>query len=169
MADEFDFSHALRAELFMEDFNFNLVTVEYGLNRNADERGMPTDAPKRMMIKAKIFIEKGEDSKVRLLYDWALNSDKKMDGAIVFMEMEGPLMVRLVDFEGGICVGFREYFQNDQINVLRETQTVFIPDNEKYYPRYRGEEYFMHRRTTTGYDLTISADKMTIASAEIPS
>ncbi|GHB52113.1 type VI secretion system tube protein TssD [Persicitalea jodogahamensis] len=170
MANEVDFSHAVKGELYMEDFAFLLIGAEYGLNRNADERGAPTDAPKRSMVKVKIRIRGNQENYVRLLYEWALNSDKKMDGFMVFGELdEGTAEVRRVHFEGATCVGFRECFQNEQLNLLREVPMVYVPDSANYQPQYRGGEFFTNSMVVSAYDLVISADNLFIEGAEVPS
>lgn len=170
MPNEADLSRAISADLYFEDFSFQLLTLEYGLNRNADQRGFPTDAPKRIMVMAKIRLTSMEDEHVRLLYDWALNSDKKMDGFIIFTNHDDhSVEIRRVHVEGAICVGFRECFQNEQSNLLRAEQTFHLPGTADYLPSYRGRGFFTNGFTTRDFQLVMSADKVLIEGSDIPS
>lgn len=169
MADTADLSHSIIADLYMEDFVFQLDYVEYGLNRNADQRGFPIDAPKRTMLKFKIRFFPDQEDDLPFLYDWGLVSDKKMDGFIVFGKREEGTEVRRVNFTGATCVGFRECFQSEQTNLLRELPLLFIPNTADYLPEYRGQRFFSTLMTDTAYDLVISADKIFIEGTEIPS
>jgi hypothetical protein len=163
-----DLSQSLSAEMHLDEARFLVNTIEYGLNRNTDERGFPTDAPKRTMISLKI--SPLEDDEVRLVYDWALNSDRKMDGYIVFnMWDDRTVEVRRMDFLEATCVGFRESFFNHDLNVVHERPQICIPNSRDYFPFYRGRAFFAGNGLSQSYQLVISAKSMLIQNIEIPS
>lgn len=168
MPNSSDLSHSLFAEMHLDGASFRVDTVEYGLNRNADARGFPTDAPKRTMINMKI--SPLQDSEVRLIYDWALHSDLKKDGFLVFTRADDTtLEVRRMDFLEATCVGFRESFFNEELNAVHERRLGYTPNSREYLPEHRGRSYFADDAGTRSYQLVISATSLLIEHTEIPS
>jgi hypothetical protein len=115
--------------------------VSYGCNRNADERGSPTDAPKVRLIRLTVTPTQNDD--FALLYDWAFKNDRQLSGQIEFKYDNDSQVLRKMEFEDAYCVGFRESFLVQTVHCQRLYQLAHVPDTKGYLPQHRGKDYFL--------------------------
>jgi hypothetical protein len=166
MADQ-DASIGVGAHFTLDGKEFLVTKVSYGCNRNADERGSPTDAPKAMLIRMTVTPTQNDD--FALLYDWAFKNDRKLSGQIEFKYDNDSQVLRKMEFEDAYCVGFRETFLSKQ-STMRGYKLAHVPDNKRYLPKHRGKDYFLwDSNIALVYELVLLPQKVKIGSVEITS
>ncbi|QRR03016.1 type VI secretion system tube protein TssD [Dyadobacter sandarakinus] len=138
--------------------------VSYGCNRNADERGAPTDAPKPRLIRMMLVPQASDD--FALLYDWAFKNDRKLSGQVEFKYSNNSQVLRRIEFEEAYCVGFRETFVYSDAGI----NAAHVPDLKNYKPEHRGAPYFPQNPDPGAmYELVLLPQKMKIGQVEIES
>ncbi|MEO6281814.1 MAG: type VI secretion system tube protein TssD [Dyadobacter sp.] len=166
MADQ-DATIGVEAHFTLDGKAFLVKKVSYGCNRNADERGSPTDAPKVRLIRMMITPTQNDD--FALLYDWAFKNDRKLSGQIEFKYDNDSQVLRKMEFEDAYCVGFRESFLPKQ-STIRGYQLAHVPDTKGYLPQHRGKDYFLRDSSIAlVYELVLLPQKVKIGSVEITS
>lgn len=166
MADQ-DASIGVEAHLTLDGKEFTVKKIAYGCNRNADERGSPTDSPKARLIRMTISPTKNDD--FALLYDWAFKNDRQLSGQVEFKYDNDSQVLRKMEFEEAYCVGFRESFRAKQ-STIRGNKLAHVPDTKGYLPQHRGKDYFLRDSSLAlVYELVILPQKVKIGQVEISS
>ena len=166
MAEQ-DATIGVEAHFTLDGKQFLVRKVSYGCNRNADERGSPTDAPKARLIRMTITPTQNDD--FALLYDWAFKNDRQLCGQIEFKYDNDSQLLRKMEFEDAYCVGFRESFTARQ-STMRGYQIAHVPNAEDYLPQHRGKDYFVRDSSLAlVYELVLLPMKVKIGQVEIKS
>ncbi|TLU98007.1 type VI secretion system tube protein TssD [Dyadobacter luticola] len=166
MADQ-DATIGVEAHFTLDGKEFVVKKVSYGCNRNADERGSPTDAPKARLIR--MIIAPKEDDDFALLYDWAFKNDRQLSGQIEFKYDGDSQVLRKMEFEDAYCVGFRESFLA-HATTMRNYTMAHVPDTKAYKPEHRGKDYFLRNSVADlVYELVLLPTKVKIGQVEIKS
>ena len=156
----------VEVQLTLDNRNFYVKQISYGVNRNADERGMVSEAPKCMLIR--MLIEPIEYDEFELLYAWAFGDEEK-DGVIIFKFQNDSEVLRQVSFEKAKCIGFREQFLSQSQSTLRPVDIMHVPNRSEYSPRNRGRDYFLHGYQDGRYqELVLKPEKIEIDHTTIP-
>jgi hypothetical protein len=166
MADQ-DATIGVEAHFTLDGKEFLVKKVSYGCNRNADERGSPTDAPKARLIRMTISPTQNDD--FALLYDWAFKNDRQLSGQIEFKYDNDSQVLRKMEFEDAYCVGFRESFLGKH-STMRSPRLAHVPDAKAYLPQHRGKDYFLRDSSLSlVYELVLLPKKIKIGQVEINS
>lgn len=166
MADQ-DATIGVEAHFTLDGKEFLVKKVSYGCNRNADERGSPTDAPKARLIRMTISPKQNDD--FALLYDWAFKNDRQLSGQIEFKYDNDSQVLRKMEFEDAYCVGFRESFLGKH-STMRSPRLAHVPDAKAYLPQHRGKDYFLRDSSLSlVYELVLLPKKIKIGQVEINS
>lgn len=166
MADQ-DATIGVEAHFTLDGKEFLVKKVSYGCNRNADERGSPTDAPKARLIRMTISPKQNDD--FALLYDWAFKNDRQLSGQIEFKYDNDSQVLRKMEFEDAFCVGFRESFLG-KYSTMRSPRLAHVPDAKAYLPQHRGKDYFLRDSSLSlVYELVLLPKKIKIGQVEINS
>ena len=154
------------AELLLDGKRFlGVDEVSYGVSRNTDERGSPTDAPKAALLR--VAVRASADDEVSMLYDWAFKMDKQLSGSIEFSQHGASgNVIRKVEFTDAYCVGFRETFQPDD-STPRGFGAFVVPNTKDYKPVYRGRLYWDASKNGKVYELVLAPSKVKIGTIEI--
>ena len=154
------------AELLLDGKRFQGVDeVSYGVSRNTDERGSPTDAPKAALLR--VGVRASADDEVTILYDWAFKMDKQLSGSIEFSQHGASgSVIRKVEFTDAYCVGFRETFQPDD-STSRSKGAFLVPNTKEYKPMHRGRLYWDASNNGKLYELVLAPSKVKIGTIEI--
>ncbi len=136
------------AELLLDGKRFlGVDQVSYGVSRNTDERGSPTDAPKAALLR--VGVRSSVDDEVTLLHGASSN------------------VIRKVEFTDAYCVGFRETFQPDD-STSRSFGAFLVPNTKEYKPVYRGRLYWdAVSKNGKLYELVLAPSKVKIGTIEI--
>jgi hypothetical protein len=166
MAEQ-DATIGVEAHFTLDGKEFFVKKVSYGCNRNADERGSPTDAPKVRLIRMTIAPKQNDD--FALLYDWAFKNDRQLSGMIEFKYDGDSQILRKMEFEDAYCVGFRESYMA-KASTVRGHTLAHVPDAKAYLPQHRGKDYFLRTsQVALVYELVLLPQKVKIGQVEIKS
>lgn len=166
MADQ-DATIGVEAHLTIDGKEFIVKKMTYGCNRNADERGSPTDSPKARLIRLTVSPTQNDD--FALLYDWAFKNDRQLSGQVEFKYDDDSQLLRKMEFEDAYCVGFRESFRARQ-STIRGNRLAHVPDTKGYLPQHRGKDYFLRDSSLAlVYELVLLPKKVKIGQVEINS
>ncbi|MBE9462725.1 type VI secretion system tube protein TssD [Dyadobacter subterraneus] len=162
-----DATIGVEAHVTIDGKEFSAQKISYGCNRNADERGSPTDAPKARLIRMTVGPKQNDD--FALLYDWAFKNDRKLSGHIEFKYQDDSQLLRKIEFEDAYCVGFRESFLSKR-STIRDYRMAHVPDTKGYLPQHRGKDYFLNDSSTSpAYELVLLPATVKIGNIEIKS
>lgn len=162
-----DATIGVEAHVTIDGKEFSARKISYGCNRNADERGSPTDAPKARLIRMTIGPKQNDD--FALLYDWAFKNDRKLSGQIEFKYNEDTQVLRKIEFEDAYCVGFRESYLSKR-STIRDYKLAHVPDMKGYLPQHRGKDYFLRDSSSSlEYELVLLPVTIKIGNVEIKS
>ncbi|NIJ51149.1 type VI secretion system tube protein TssD [Dyadobacter arcticus] len=166
MAEQ-DATIGVEAHFTLDGKDFLVKKISYGCNRNADERGSPTDAPKARLIRMTIAPKQNDD--FTLLYDWAFKNDRQLSGQIEFKYDGDSQVLRKMEFEDAYCVGFRESFMAKE-STIRGRTLAHVPDGKGYLPQHRGRDYFLRESfAALVYELILLPKKVKIGQVEMNS
>lgn len=166
MADQ-DATIGVEAHLTIDGKEFIVKKMTYGCNRNADERGSPTDSPKARLIRLTVSPTQNDD--FALLYDWAFKNDRQLSGQVEFKYDDDSQLLRKMEFEDAYCVGFRESFRARQ-STIQGNRLAHVPDTKGYLPQHRGKDYFLRDSSLAlVYELVLLPKKVKIGQVEINS
>jgi hypothetical protein len=162
-----DATIGVESHLTIDGKEFAAKKVSYGCNRNADERGSPTDSPKARLIRMTITPKQNDD--FAILYDWAFKNDRKLSGQIEFRYNEDAQVLRKIEFEDALCVGFRESYLAKR-STIRDFTLAHVPDLKGYLPQHRGKYYFLRDSSSAlVYELVLLPAMVKIGNIEIKS
>ena len=102
------------AKLSIDDKEFNLLSISFGVNSNYDPRSlMISGAPQVSTIDIEI-----ESTSSGGFFKWSLDIKDKKDGKIVFFKRDAMAGSRTLEFKQALLVGYNERFNSVDSNAM---------------------------------------------------
>ncbi|WP_165958257.1 type VI secretion system tube protein TssD [Segetibacter sp. 3557_3] len=110
---------AFELKLKVAGLEVNVLNLDYGLNRETDATGLPSEVTRAGKIT--LTVQSTSDT---TFFEWMCNNFERKDGSIVFVKRDNESTQRELKFTEAYMVQYHENFNSTGVDPVTQTFTI---------------------------------------------